>query len=146
MLKCDKCDALKKVNFNFWIFKVDAIGFIVLSVFLAVPIGVLAYLAENSQGFAYFIAFIAFLIAWINKEHKVIALLLVELLIDSALYKSGVYEFSFMVATAFIFTFIKIGGKIYQFFFMCVNYKLDFEVLCKSCNTVYKKVKLPTQQ
>lgn len=125
--------------------KIDAIGFIFLSLLLSVPIGIISFFAEESQGFTYFIALIGFVIAAIGKEYKIIALLILELFIDSALYESGVYEFSFMVATAFIFTFIKIGGKIYRFFFMCVNYKLDLSVFCKKCDKTYKKINLPSQ-
>lgn len=143
MLKCHKCKTFNRINTKFWMSKIDAVGFIILSLLLSVPIGFLSFVAEESQGFSYFIAFLAIVIAAIGKEYKIIALLILELFIDLALYENGFYEFSLMVATAFIFTFIKIGGKIYKFFFMCVNYKLNLNIFCKTCNKVYKNINLP---
>ena len=61
------------------------IGFIFLSICLAIPIGIVAFLAEESQSFARFIAFVVLIFAVIKKHEKVVVLLIVELVIDWAL-------------------------------------------------------------
>ncbi|PHN90388.1 hypothetical protein CSC79_08365 [Pseudoalteromonas sp. 3D05] len=103
----------------------------------------MAFLAEESQSFARFIAFVVLIFAVIKKHEKVVVLLIVELVIDWALEQAGMYEFSLMIATAFLLTFIKLGSKIYGFFFQCVNYKFDLDLFCQKCNKTYKKVRLP---
>ncbi|MBB1310426.1 hypothetical protein H5203_14680 [Pseudoalteromonas sp. SG41-1] len=143
MLKCNQCAAKKDFKIHFWMSKIDMVGFIFLSLCLSIPIGIVAFLAEESQSFARFIAFAVLIFAAIKKHKKVVALLIVELVIDWALDKAGMYEFNLMVATAFILTFIKIGSKVYGFFFQCVNYKFDLDIFCPKCNKTYKKVRLP---
>lgn len=134
---------LKRLQSTFLDVKIDMIGFIFLSICLAIPIGIVAFLAEESQSFARFIAFVVLIFAVIKKHEKVVVLLIVELVIDWALEQAGMYEFSLMIATAFLLTFIKLGSKIYGFFFQCVNYKFDLDLFCQKCNKTYKKVRLP---
>ncbi|WDE07848.1 hypothetical protein SG34_013755 [Thalassomonas viridans] len=56
---------MNRVKLDFWISKIDAVGFIVLSLFLSVPVWAVSYMVEASQGFAVFIALVALVVAGI---------------------------------------------------------------------------------
>lgn len=130
---------------SFWMSKVDAFGFFILSCVLTGPVWFASYLIEDSIALAYAIAFITIAVAASEKQHKVVAILIVELLFDLMLINLGVYEVGLMVSTAFALTFYRIGKKVYGFFFMCVNYKLTIEITRKNCNSTVYYLELPTE-
>lgn len=131
---------------NFWISKIDAVGFLVLSILLTGPVWFASYLVENSIFLAYLIAFVTIFVAYSEKQNNVVTILVAELLIDMALINSGFYSIGLMVVTAFALTFIRIGKKVYGFFFMCVNYQLKANYTCKVCNKDLFVLELPGEQ
>jgi hypothetical protein len=144
LLNCKKCNTKNKLETKFWLSKVDAIGFLFLSALLTLPIYFVSFLIESSQAFAVLIILFSIFLEYIEKEYKVVAFLVAELIIETAIFQSEIGASSIVVITAFIVTFYNIGKKVYGFFFMCVNYKLEYKVHCLNCNTVVRDVKLPT--
>jgi hypothetical protein len=102
-------------------------------------------LIEEYDFLSVLIVLITIYLAISSKQYKIVAILAIELLIDLMLYELGLYSYSLLVTTAFLITFIKVGSKIYGFFFLCVNYKFNFELICKKCGKVNKSMKLPTK-
>lgn len=144
LLNCSKCNTRNKMDTKFRISKIDAIGFLVLSSLLTLPIYFVSFLIESSQTFAVLIILFSIFFEYIEKEYKVVAFLIVELIIETAIFNSEIGASSIVVITAFIVTFYTLGKKVYGFFFMCVNYKLEYKIHCVNCNTVEREVKLPT--
>jgi len=142
-LRCSSCKSSNKTQTNFWISKIDAVGFIFLSLLLTGPVWAITSLIEELGFISFLIVCISFYIAVSNKQYKIVALLVAEFFIDSVLINLGLYSYSILVATAFALTFIKVGSKIYGFFFLCVNYKFNFKLICSNCDRVHKSIALP---
>ncbi len=143
--RCGSCKSPNRIKANFWISKIDAVGFLFLSLLLTAPVWALTSLIEEYDFLSVLIVLITIYLAISSKQYKIVAILAIELLIDLMLYELGLYSYSLLVTTAFLITFIKVGSKIYGFFFLCVNYKFNFELICKKCGKVNKSIKLPTK-
>ncbi|MBO9492461.1 hypothetical protein J7384_19090 [Endozoicomonas sp. G2_1] len=143
--RCGYCKSPNRIKADFWISKIDAFGFIFLSLLLTAPVWAITSLIEEYDFISILIVLITIYLAVLSKQYKIVAILAIELLIDIVLYELGLYSYSLLVATAFLITFIKVGSKIYGFFFLCVNYKFNFELICKKCGKVSKSLKLPAQ-
>ena len=143
LLKCKNCSERNQFNFNFWISKIDAVGFIFLSAILTLPVWAVSSLIESSMFFTYLIVGFAIFLEYTEKEYKVVALLVLELFIEVWIFSSIVGHTSLVVITAFLVTFYQVGKKVYGFFFMCVNYKLQLNVRCNSCDIEAKNIILP---
>ena len=144
LFKCKKCSSRNKIENTFWISKVDAIGFLFLSALLTLPVYFVTFLIESSQGFAAFIIAVAIFIEYAEKQYKVMALLIAELIIETMVFNSSIGSTSIVVITAFIVTFYTIGKKVYGFFFLCVDYKFKSKIYCPSCNVIAKNISLPS--
>jgi len=145
-LKCGSCDGANSTETKFWMSKIDAIGFLFLSLLLTGPVWAITALIEEYDFIAFLIVLVSFYLAYLDKQYKVIAILVAELFIDMILVNLGFYSISLLVSTAFVLTFIKVGRKIYGFFFMCVNYKFNFKLVCKDCGQINKHISLPEKE
>ena len=114
-LKCGSCDGANRTETKFWMSKIDATGFLFLSLLLTGPVWAITALIEESEFIAFLIVLVSFYLAYLDKQYKVIAILVTEFLIDMLLVNLGFYTVSLLVSTAFVLTFIKVGRKIYGF-------------------------------
>ena len=142
-LKCDSCKSRNKIQTSFWISKIDAIGFIFLSILLTGPVWAITSLIEEFGPISFLIVCVSFYLAVSNQQYKIVALLVIEFFIDSLFIELELYSYSILVATAFLLTFAKVGSKIYGFFFLCVNYKFNFKLICSNCGRIHKSIALP---
>ncbi len=140
------CDAYALPRVSMWMSAVDAIGFCLLSAVLTFPVWVAAYLLEASSFLAFTVAFVTLGVAVAERQHKVVAVLLAELVVDIALIQLNVYSVGFMVSTAFVLTFYRVGKLVYGFFFQCVDYRLSVTLSCKSCGTCIYHRAFPNQE
>jgi hypothetical protein len=153
---CKNCNNRKNLQMDFWISSIDTLGFIFVSFLLTAPILFLTNIWESLDYTAeYIVALIAFIISSYKKEYLISILLLSVVLvfpIDILDYIVGLVFpninlqlNSVFAGAAFFITFCRIGKKVYGFFFLCVNYRLSFNVTCEPCNLVYKSINLPSK-
>lgn len=109
------------------------------------PVWAVSIIAESYPAIAYVVAFTILAYNIAEKKKWVVIVLSIELAIDVLLLYLGLYEIGLMVATAFIITFIRVGLKVYGFFFMFVDYKFSLTLTKRQCNSVVYRLDLPSR-
>jgi hypothetical protein len=143
IVKCGKCERIVIPKWTFWISKIDAFGFLILSAMFIPPIWGISYALEEFTPLFYFVAFIIIAFYISEQSYKLVGFLLAELVVDAVLVSAGVYSVSLFVSTAFALTFYRIGRRVYGLFFKFVNYKLTLVFKCTQCKQLISKLKYP---
>lgn len=153
---CNNCNNRKNLKLDFWISSIDTIGFLFVSFLLTAPVLFLTNIWESLDYTAeYIVALIAFIISSYKMEYLISILLLsivlvfpieiLDYIVDLVFPNVNLQLNSVFARAAFFITFCRIGKKVYGFFFLCVNYRLNFHVTCKLCDIVYKSINLPSK-
>lgn len=157
MIKCSKCFKRNRLEINFDICTIDAIGYIVICLILIFPFWGLTKLYLMLEAGIYpLILIISAIIAYKRKSLYLAAFFLVLLVNYPFDLLSELWEYfvpfypvnleRYLPILGFLIGYYRISHVPYKYLSLLVNYKLVASILCPSCNHVSYELKLPSDK